>query len=75
VTAVPLNKGDKFVVSLTVKNIAMRVGQFFIVAGVADESGLLWYETRYSKSVQIQANKGVGPLTMKADWQIEKQGR
>jgi lipopolysaccharide transport system ATP-binding protein len=74
VTAVPLNKGDKFVVSLTVKNIAMRVGQFFIVAGVADESGLLWYETRYSKSVQIQANKGVGPLTMKADWQIKKQG-
>jgi ABC-type polysaccharide/polyol phosphate transport system ATPase subunit len=66
VTAVPLNKGDK--------NIAMRVGQFFIVAGVADESGLLWYETRYSKSVQIQANKGVGPLTMKADWQIKKQG-
>ncbi len=74
VASVPLSKGDRFTVSLTVENIAMRVGQFFVVAGVADESGLLWYETRFSKSVQIEANKGVGPLTMKADWHISKQG-
>jgi len=67
----PFNKGDKFKVSLLVKNIAMRVGQFYVLGGVADNSGLLWYETRFSKPIQIAANKGVGAITMKAQWDME----
>ena len=68
----PFNKGDKFIVSLTIENIAMRVGEFYVLGGLADKSGLLWYETKFSKLLSVEANKGVGPLIMKSDWQVEK---
>lgn len=68
----PFNKGDKFTVSLTIENIAMRVGEFYVLGGLADKSGLLWYETKFSKLLSVEANKGVGPLIMKSDWQVEK---
>ena len=68
----PFNKGDKFTVSLTIENIAMRVGEFYVLGGLADKSGLLWYETKFSKLLSVEANKGVGPLIMKSDWQVVK---
>ncbi|MCH7816361.1 MAG: ABC transporter ATP-binding protein [Proteobacteria bacterium] len=68
----PFNKGDKFIVSLTIENIAMRVGEFYVLGGLADKSGLLWYETKFSKLLSVEANKGVGPLIMKSDWQVVK---
>ena len=45
----PFSKGDKFTVSLTVKSLPMRVGDFYILGGLADKSGLLWYERKFSK--------------------------
>ena len=68
----PYHAGDKFTVSLTVRKIAMRIGQFYVLGGVADASGLLWYETKFSKLLQIEANKGVGPLIMESSWQVKK---
>ena len=58
----PFNKGDKFTVSLTVKGLPMRVGDFYILGGLADKSGLLWYERKFSKLFHVDANKGVGPI-------------
>ena len=46
----------------------MRVGEFYVLCGLADETGLLWYETKFSK-LTVKANKGVGPIAMVADWQ------
>lgn len=69
----PFHKGDRFTVSLTVRNIAMRVGEFYVLCGLADESGLLWYETRFSKLLHVKANKGVGPITMASEWQVSRQ--
>ncbi|GIT23620.1 MAG: hypothetical protein CM1200mP40_33020 [Gammaproteobacteria bacterium] len=43
----PFQKGGKFTVSLTVRNLAMRVGDFYVLGGLADKSGLLWYETKF----------------------------
>ena len=68
----PFNKGDKFTVSLTIENIAMRVGEFYVLGGLADKSGLLWYETKFRKLLSVESNKGVGPLIMKSDWQVVK---
>ena len=68
----PFNKGDKFTVSLTVKNIAMRVGEFYVLGGLADKSGLLWYETKFSKQLHLEPNKGVGPIIMKSEWSVTK---
>ena len=68
----PFHRGDKFTVSLTVRNLAMRVGDFYVLGGLADKSGLLWYETKFSKQLHIEANKGVGPLLMQSEWEVNK---
>ena len=68
----PFNKGDKFTVSLTVKGLPMRVGDFYILGGLADKSGLLWYERKFSKLLHIDANKGVGPIIMDSEWSVKK---
>ena len=68
----PFHKGDKFTVSLTVKNVAMRVGDFYVLGGLADKSGLLWYETKFSQLLHVDANKGVGPLLMQSEWKVNQ---
>jgi len=69
----PFHKGDRFTVALEVKNFAMRVGEFYVLCGLADETGLLWYETKFSKLLTVKANKGVGPISMESDWQVSRQ--
>jgi len=66
----PFSKGDRFEVSLVVKSFSMRSGQFYALGGVADRSGLLWYETKFSQPLKVAANKGVGQFAMGAEWQI-----
>jgi hypothetical protein len=48
----------------------MRVGDFYVLGGLADKSGLLWYETKFSKLMHVEANKGVGPLIMESQWSV-----
>ena len=69
----PFNKGDKFIVSLIVRNMAMRVGDFYVLGGLADQSGLLWYETRFSKLLHVEPNKGVGPIIMQSEWSVTQK--
>ena len=66
-------KGDVITVSLLVEKIAMRIGEFFVLGGLADKSGLLWYETKFSSALSMASTKGVGPLIMNSTWTIEKQ--
>lgn len=68
------SKGDVFKVSLVIEKVAMRVGEFYALGGLADKSGLLWYETKFSKLLAMESNKGVGPMIMKCVWQLDKQG-
>ena len=68
----PFSKGDTFTVSLSLSGLPMRVGEFYILGGLADISGLLWYERKFSKLFHVEANKGVGPLTMKSKWSVKK---
>lgn len=63
-------KGDVFTVRLVVENVAMRVGDFYVLGGLADESGLLWYETKFSPLMSMNSNKGVGPMTMNSSWKV-----
>ena len=66
------SKGDVFKVSLVVEKVAMRVGEFYALGGLADKSGLLWYETKFSKLLAMEPSKGVGPMIMKCAWQLDK---
>ena len=64
-------RGEVFKVRLVVEKVAMRVGEFYVLGGVADESGLLWYETKFSTLLSMNVNKGVGPMTMRATWNLD----
>lgn len=68
----PFKKGDRFTISLTVNGLPMRVGDFYVLGGLADRSGLLWYERKFSKLLHVDANKGVGPLIMRSEWSMKK---
>ena len=69
----PFNKGDIFTVSLTIRNLAMRVGDFYVLGGLADKTGLLWYETKFSKSLHVEPNKGVGSIIMNSEWSVSQK--
>ncbi|MEX2470510.1 MAG: polysaccharide ABC transporter ATP-binding protein [Pseudohongiellaceae bacterium] len=69
----PYHKGDRFTVALTVRRLAMRVGDFYVIGGLADKSGLLWYETKFSRLLHVAANKGVGPMIMESEWSVTRQ--
>ena len=66
----PFRKGEIIKVLLTVRNLAMRVGGYYVIGGLSDDTGLLWYETRYSKLLAVEASKGVGPLVMPSEWSV-----
>lgn len=68
----PFTKGSEFSVSLVIRNFAMRVGDFYVLGGLADKSGLLWYERKFSKLLHVEPNKGVGPLIMQSEWSVIK---
>ncbi len=69
----PFKNGDRFEISLLVKRLAMRSGEFYVLGGIADRSGLLWYETKNSRPITVASSKGVGQLAMECDWQVARK--
>lgn len=67
----PFKKGDIIMARIRVNAISMRVGEFYVIGGVADASGLLWYETKLSKLIKVKSTKGVGSVVMRVDWDIQ----
>ncbi len=53
--------------------IPLRVGSFDLLGAVADESGLLWYETKYIGPFTIATQKGVGWVALKGKWSVNAQ--
>jgi lipopolysaccharide transport system ATP-binding protein len=68
----PFKKGEILTVQTRLSAISMRVGEFHVLGGIADASGLLWYETKLSSLIKIRPNKGVGSVMMRASWHIER---
>lgn len=69
----PFKKGQVLIARIRVNAVPMRVGEFYVIGGVADSSGLLWYETRLSKLIKIKTTKGVGSVLMRIDWDIQNE--
>jgi lipopolysaccharide transport system ATP-binding protein len=68
----PFQKGEILSITLEVEKFAMRIGEFYVLGGMADKSGLLWYESKFSKLLSIARNKGVGAIVMKSAWTVEQ---
>ena len=56
----PFKKGDSFTVSLVVRNFAMRVGKFYVLCGLADETGLLGMRPSSASSLRLKPTKESG---------------
>ena len=69
----PFRRGDRFTVTLVVHHFAMRVGEYHVLGGLADKSGLLWYETRTSAPLSVKPTRGVGPVVMASDWSVTRR--
>ena len=69
----PFKKGERITVQVQVQAMALRVGKFHVLSGVADESGLLWYDTRLSKEININPGKGWGTLVMRSSWSMQRE--
>lgn len=69
----PFQKGDRYEISVKVKNVAMRSGNFYVLGAVADRTGLLWSESRFSKPISMEATKGVGQLIMAGEWDVKRK--
>lgn len=69
----PFRKGEIITVQVRLHGLAMRTGTFNVLGGVADPSGLLWYDTKLSKEVRVNTIKGLGPLVMRSDWTVIRE--
>ncbi|MEX1196405.1 MAG: polysaccharide ABC transporter ATP-binding protein [Pseudohongiellaceae bacterium] len=70
----PFRAGQVITVQVRLEAMALRAGRFNVLGGLADESGLLWYETRLSPEIHIKPNKGVGTLRMRSSWDVKREG-
>jgi lipopolysaccharide transport system ATP-binding protein len=68
----PFMKGEILTVRSRLNAVSMRVGEFHVLGGVADASGLLWYETKLSNLIRIKSNKGVGSVVMRVQWSVAR---
>ena len=67
----PFRKGEIITVQLRLDAMALRVGNFHVLGGINDASGLLWYETKLSKEITGKTSKGLGVFVMKSEWKVE----
>lgn len=66
----PFRKGEVLTVQVRLSHMTLRTGAFHVLAGVAEDSGLLWYETRLSHEITIEPGKGIGAYVMPSEWSI-----
>jgi lipopolysaccharide transport system ATP-binding protein len=71
ITCGPYSAGEKITVRLHLEKFPVREGTYRLVGGVAESSGLLWYEYKYVGPVKILTNKGVGLLFCGHEWEIK----
>ena len=67
----PYSAGEKITVRLHLDKFPVREGTYRLVGGVAENSGLLWYEYKYVGPVKVEPNKGVGLLSCGHAWEIK----
>ncbi|MBF0111351.1 MAG: ABC transporter ATP-binding protein [Desulfamplus sp.] len=66
----PYLAGEVITVRLFIKNFPVRTGSYRVVGGIAEKSGLLWYEYKVIGPIKIETNIGLGLLSCEHNWQI-----
>ncbi len=66
----PYNAGQEVSIRLLIKDIPLRSGTFRLLGTVAEDSALLWYESKNISPITVKGNRGVGQVTFKRKWDI-----
>ncbi|MCP4682524.1 MAG: ATP-binding cassette domain-containing protein [Desulfobacterales bacterium] len=67
----PYNAGQKVSIRLLIKDTPLRSGTFRLLGTVAEDSALLWYESKNVSPITVKGNKGIGQVTFKREWDIQ----
>ncbi len=67
----PYNAGQEVSIRLLIKDIPLRSGTFRLLGTVAEDSALLWYESKNVSPITVKGNKGIGQVTFKREWDIQ----
>lgn len=66
----PYFKGDIIVARYELKFFPLRAGTFMIVCSVSDDTGLLWYDSKYLGPFIVVMGKGIGQVPLVGTWNI-----
>ncbi|MEA2061123.1 MAG: ABC transporter ATP-binding protein [Thermodesulfobacteriota bacterium] len=67
----PYSRGDVLSVRYFMDSFPLRVGTFLLLGAVSEDTGLLWYDSRYLGPFTITAKKGMGRVAVKGKWEIQ----
>ena len=70
VTCGPYSAGEIIAIQYKIDFLPLRVGSFMVLGAVADNTGLLWYDSKYLGPITIVDGKGMGRISLKGNWKI-----
>ena len=53
--------------------LPLRVGTFMLLGAVSDDTGLLWYDSKYLGPITIPGGKGMGRVSLKGEWKVNER--
>jgi len=71
ITCGPYYTGEHVTIRFNARHLPMRTGSYRLLGAVADDSGLLWYNSMYTSPISINADKGMGVISLAGDWEIK----
>ncbi len=66
----PYIKGQQLSVRYVIDFLPLRIGSFMLLGAVSDDTGLLWYDSKYIGPITVEAGKGMGTISLKGTWKI-----
>ncbi len=67
----PFRAGQRVTVKLLIPELPIRQGTYRFTAAVAEDSGLLWYESKHIYPVVIRRERGLGTVAFRRSWSVE----
>ena len=66
----PYFRGQSIIVRYELDFFPLRIGTFMLLGAVSDDTGLLWYDSKYLGPFTIVMGKGIGQVSLVGSWNI-----
>ncbi len=68
----PYFRGQIIVARYELDFFPLRIGTFMLLGAVSDDTGLLWYDSKYLGPFTIVMGKGIGQVSLMGSWDIDE---